>query len=619
MHLNLKLFLLFILYSGVSIGQDCNCNKYKKQFDGLDVVLDKRDFERFELNLQEIRSTELFCIQKKWAVVIEKCLIQNELEKADSINSVFHKSITISTCAGILALFNYEQGYIYLKNNSFDSASIFLVKAKELAESVKDTLLELKTIAKLANLFNKIRQPDRAIEYDKLGINLASQDLNDEQLVQFYSNMIGHFGVGYDVSEDTKYLDSMKKYLPVSIALARKLNKKNRIAQNFSIIAGISWIEKKFNKALSYCDSALSYLDRNKDFRSLCPVYQKKCDNYIDLKNYKLALQFADSNLIYSRKDGDALMEAVAYERLYECNKLLGNPEAALNYYEKASKIRDSLRTNEITETVNNLEQKYQKAQNEKKISELNKENEIASLNVKFLAVGILAAFLIILIIIFFYRQSVLKSKFKDLETEQRLNRARMNPHFFFNALSSIHTLSMDKENFPKVSSLISQFAKIMRQSLESTYDELVTIEDEVVFLNNYLNLQRSRFPDKFDHEISVGDNIEQDELKVPGMLLQPFIENSIEHGFKNLSYKAKLSIAFSKDVDQLKVRVIDDGKGFKVDATKKEYPSRATQIITDRLFLLNKQHGSNARFEIKENEDKGISVIVYLPIIYNK
>lgn len=264
------------------------------------------------------------------------------------------------------------------------------------------------------------------------------------------------------------------------------------------------------------------------------------------------------------------------------------------------------------------MEQKYNKSVNEKKITELNRENELASLRTKFLSVGILAAILILLIIIFFYRQSVLKNKFKALETEQRLNRARMNPHFFFNALASIQTLSMDTENQSKVSSLISKFSKIMRQSLESTYDELATIEDEILFLSNYLDLQKTRFNNKFEYEIKVDENLAQDELKIPSMLLQPFLENSIEHGFKNIDYKGKLDIIFKKEENGIGVELKDNGKGFDTTQKHKEYPSRATQIIADRLLILNKQHKSNSIYELNANSDgKGICVRVNLPFIY--
>jgi LytS/YehU family sensor histidine kinase len=334
--------------------------------------------------------------------------------------------------------------------------------------------------------------------------------------------------------------------------------------------------------------------------------------------NYEKAISNIDSTLKFGFKIKAFGSIANTYNLLSSIYKVKGDYKNAIQAIELMYQYSDSIYSKEKNKVINELEQKYQKAENEIKISDLNKENEIALLNVKFLALGVLAAVLIILIIIFFYRQSVLKNKFKVLETEQRLNRARMNPHFFFNALSSIQTLSMDKDNSSRVSSLISKFSKIMRQSLESTYDELTTIEDEVLFLKNYLDIQKVRFENKFDFEINVDAKLEQDELKVLGMLLQPFLENSIEHGFKNIDYKGILSIVFKKELDGLKIEVNDNGIGFKIDKIQKEYPSRVTQIIADRLFILNKQHKSKAKYEIKANPaGKGISVIVSLPLIY--
>jgi sensor histidine kinase YesM len=138
----------------------------------------------------------------------------------------------------------------------------------------------------------------------------------------------------------------------------------------------------------------------------------------------------------------------------------------------------------------------------------------------------------------FFIRQQSLKSKHKILETEQRLNRARMNPHFFFNALSSLQSFALQENDGKALASNLSKFSHIMRETLESTYKEYVTIEQEKVFLLEYLGLQQIRFPSKFTYEINIDENIEPDEQIIPSMILQPFIENSIEHGFLGLSWR---------------------------------------------------------------------------------
>ena len=265
---------------------------------------------------------------------------------------------------------------------------------------------------------------------------------------------------------------------------------------------------------------------------------------YWELKKYDLALKYANLYLDMNKKEDDILLIATAYERLYEVNKLMGHKDVALNFHERMVKIRDSIRTLDVTETVNTLEKKYDQSENEKKINKLNYEKEtlhqqkeIDKLQIRSL-IGIVAAIILLLIVIvFFYRQSVIKNQLNTIEIEQRLNRARMNPHFFFNALASLQNLSLSDSKKELVPGFISKFSKIMRQSLESTFNELDTIENEMSFLTDYLELQKLRSENRFSYEFELDDSIETNELLIPGMILQPFIENSIEHGFKNITH----------------------------------------------------------------------------------
>jgi LytS/YehU family sensor histidine kinase len=157
-----------------------------------------------------------------------------------------------------------------------------------------------------------------------------------------------------------------------------------------------------------------------------------------------------------------------------------------------------------------------------------------------------------------------------------------------------------------------------MRQSLESTFSELDTVENEISFLTDYLELQKLRSENRFNYEFELDDSIETNELLIPGMILQPFIENSIEHGFKNIAHEGHINISFSIKDKALKVVIIDNGQGIKDNEKHKTYPSRATQIIKDRLFLLNKTYKSNANFALTTlNNDQGIKVEINLPVIY--
>ena len=203
------------------------------------------------------------------------------------------------------------------------------------------------------------------------------------------------------------------------------------------------------------------------------------------------------------------------------------------------------------------------------------------------------------------------------MQTEQRLNRARINPHFFFNALASIQNVSLEEKS-TKTTLFISRFAKIMRESLESTFEELVSIESEIEFITHYLELQRLRFPDKFDFQFHIDDALEINELKIPGMIIQPFIENAIEHGFKDINYKGKIDITFANNGNQINIIINDNGSGHNLEKKEKNHKSRAMQIIKDRLYLFNKQNASNASYIIENPETgNGFKIIVTLPKTY--
>jgi sensor histidine kinase YesM len=221
----------------------------------------------------------------------------------------------------------------------------------------------------------------------------------------------------------------------------------------------------------------------------------------------------------------------------------------------------------------------------------------------------------------FFIRQQSLKNKQRILETEQRLNRARMNPHFFFNALSSLQSYALDGNDGKSIASNLSKFSHIMRETLESTYKEYVTIEQESDFLREYLELQKIRFPQKFSYTINIAPAIEPDDTLLPAMILQPFAENSIEHGFTGINYPGELTITFDKKEKDLHISIVDNGKGL-VNTAKEtsEHISRASQIIKDRIYLLNVKLKTKAAFTIDNNKnEKGVTVLIRLPLLYKQ
>jgi tetratricopeptide (TPR) repeat protein len=611
---------LFILISCATYAENnCNCPNSSQKIKQIQDDIDKKQFELIPERIDRLPIKDLSCKQYAQLCYLQYYISKENLVAADSISNLLEESFTSNLCDDIQALYKYQIGTLLIKKNIPDSALTYLLKAKELAIKTKNDVLHAKSLSRMAYLFESLLdQPEKSLEYNRQAIHLIQNKDENNLLLLLMGNRSAYFGRIYDLKNDKLYIDSLYLNALQTLELAKKLKIIRSISNCYSMISGAFFTKKELSKAIQYCDSGISILNINVDFRILKALYTKKTDYYIELKDYKKARQFADSMLKYAQLENNILNIASTYERLYELERNAGNYEKALIYYEKHTKINDSIKSIEKTEITTELEQKYNKSENEKRINELNRKNEVEALRVKFLIAGVVAALLAIAIIIFFYRQTILKSKFKALEVEQRLNRARMNPHFIFNALSSIQSLSLEPENQSKVSGYISRFSKIMRQSLESTYNDLVSIEEEISFLENYLNIQKMRFPNKFDYQIEMADDLEIDEIKVPSMLLQPFIENSIEHGFKGIEYEGIILIKIFKENSQLKIIISDNGKGFGDSKLEKKYPSRAVQIITDRLAIINKNYKSTANFKIVDNIQTGVKVEVCLPIIFN-
>lgn len=180
-----------------------------------------------------------------------------------------------------------------------------------------------------------------------------------------------------------------------------------------------------------------------------------------------------------------------------------------------------------------------------------------------------------------FYRQRKLRFERAGLQMQQRLLRSQMNPHFTFNTLYAIQR--QIKEAPEKAHDYLLKFSRLLRLILENSMQNYVLLEDELESLRKYLDLQLLRFPEKFTYTIELNNLQEDDPVFIPPMLIQPFVENAIEHGFSSIDYPGELKIILSMDNKFVSCDVIDNGLGKKntSNVTKK---SASTQLISDFL-----------------------------------
>ncbi|MBN4081672.1 histidine kinase [bacterium AH-315-C07] len=224
--------------------------------------------------------------------------------------------------------------------------------------------------------------------------------------------------------------------------------------------------------------------------------------------------------------------------------------------------------------------------------------------------------------LIYLWRNGVVKRKMetqrlvhrsKMLVLEQKALNASMNRHFIFNALNSIQYY-INKQDKRSANNYLSRFAKLIRKNLDDSNANLVSLADELDRLELYLSLEHMRFNDKFKYEINVDDDIDKEEIQIPFMLLQPFVENSIWHGILPKEEKGSVHVNVTRNENgEVVFEIKDDGIG--IDKSMKDkanstqlHESKGMKLTKNRIDLLREMTNKNVRIngpvELKDHEN---------------
>ncbi len=196
-------------------------------------------------------------------------------------------------------------------------------------------------------------------------------------------------------------------------------------------------------------------------------------------------------------------------------------------------------------------------------------------------------------------RREAEMARTQAVSLQLRALRAQMNPHFVFNALNSVQSMLM-QGLAADASDWLVRFSRLMRRALDLSNAETVTLEEEIEFLRNYLEInQKLRFREKLSFEITIDDDLETDFIHIPTMIVQPYVENAIEHGIKPRG-GGHIRISFFENEEHTLVCTIEDnGFGFFEMARRQannpdpgRHRSRGREITEERLALLHRSAG---------------------------
>ena len=197
---------------------------------------------------------------------------------------------------------------------------------------------------------------------------------------------------------------------------------------------------------------------------------------------------------------------------------------------------------------------------------------------------------------------------------EARLSalQAQMNPHFVFNALNSIKRMILDSDN-EKASRYLSKFALMIRMTLEHSKQVFVTLEDNIEYIEAYLDMEKLRFDGSFNYAIHVDEEIDTTETMLPSMMIQPLVENAVWHGLMQASGDKKIRISFNLEEDKLVCSVEDNGIGIlqSTELKQKQRPvhrSVGLENLQKRLNIINEKYNCDCSLQILDVKTTGIN-----------
>jgi tetratricopeptide (TPR) repeat protein len=508
-------------------------------------------------------------------------------------------------------------GNVYSHQGNYPLALEYHNRALAIAKKEKDDISISDALMSIGNVHIRLENFNKAIELHSEALKISKNN-NDKNTASILNNL----GEIYMSKKNYK-----KAHTLFNEALT-KFSTKGNVGICLNNIANVYLAEKEYDTALQKFEKAKQICLSVENQRGLCDSFLGIAQVYFLKKKYDKALSYALKSrdlsnkleLVDVQKNGQQLLSKI-YEKK-------GLHKKALESYQQYKILNDSLFNKKNIEKLAQLEAdyKYKQALDSANIRELELTNTVSETNKNLVktqrnylwaVIGVLLISMVLGSVIFYQKLNHAKSKTQRIITEQKLLRSQMTPHFIFNSLSVLQGMILNKEEKKSVSYL-SKFSKLMRITLENSRDKLVLLSHELFAVEHYLSLQNLE-NETYQYNITVNDSIDSNTFLVPPMLIQPFVENAIEHAFKNQQETKSIAINLNYSNENLICTITDNGIG--IDAQKGvkngNKISLSTAITSERLKIISKDLNVKGWVTIEDRqkyEAQGTLVTLVIP-----
>ena len=402
--------------------------------------------------------------------------------------------------------------------------------------------------------------------------------MKDSSFSNPYFDAVRYENLGTLLSKKGLYNEGLQHQLK-GMKICRELNELN--AQSYFNVAATYRKLGQYSKDENYLDTALSLVSHETNHSLQKNIWRAKAEN-LKLQN-KPAPAYAamDSAFRYYQQEVDLSIIEHAREL-----------EAKYSLVEKDNQIKSLALSNELSERTRERQR-----------------NTIVHIISGAARIGILVAGM--------WRRKQYKRNIREESLRQQLLRGQIDSHFLYNSVSGLQRL-IKKGNTEDATEFVQQLARLFRLSLENARQPLVPLKNELDALACYLALQRSLFDDQFDYHIAVEGIDNQEDILILPMLLQPFTENAILHGFAGQKERGHINITIQKNHKALYCIIDDNGRGFQGDEEHYQKRPLSTIINRERLVILSRHTRTKAQLKIIDKRSTagkaGVRVELIIP-----
>ncbi|MFD2822312.1 tetratricopeptide repeat protein [Lacinutrix iliipiscaria] len=570
---------------------------------------------------------------------------------------------------------NYLEGESYALNmigtayrniSKYNEAILTHIEARDLADRAGNTDLKVLSLNMLGVVNRRLDLIRIALDYHKEALDIAEEVENPSAELKF-SIAVSRNSMG-NIYLALKQYDLALNQFYESLKIEEELDNKLGLAINHQNI-GIAQEEKglldealaNYEASLKYNNAIDSEIGRVICYNSIGKVYikQEKYEeasvvindaltkaltlndqyynalSYINLgwlqlklkqinkaeRNLKKGIRIAEEyNLLSSKIE--------AYNYLSELSEIKGDYKASKAYYKKHVELDQTIINERNLQYVNDVVIRYESEKKSNQIKALASENEIVKLrleqNKRTLLLSVCGAMLLFGIIFVLNRQKTLKSEKKIIMLEQDMLRNQMNPHFIFNTLNSIklYIINNEKENAVYY---LNKFSKLIRKILVASTEKEISLAEELETMALYMNIENIRFDNEIKYEVEIHKSVNANLIKVPSLILQPFLENALWHGLSSKTKNKKIHLELkNRTHNSITIIITDNGIGRVASQKIKKQKtlnrkSVGISITKERLENFSKRFSSDYNLVIEDlyddqNNATGTRVIINIP-----